>query len=116
MTSWLILVVAIAYILIAIGAICVSSPGLRKCFLKIRSVLARTPRPPASAAPDDTNGATEAATVGEFGVAYTPLNPHGKAWFGPSLLEVVAEDPPVEAGATVCIVARDGKRVVVRAE
>lgn len=102
MTSWLILFLAIAYVLIAIGAICFS--------------LLKRSRRSASANLDEASEDSQRAKVGDLGVAYSPLDPRGKAWFGPSLLDVEARGTPVEAGSVVRIIAREGKRVVVEAE
>jgi membrane-bound serine protease (ClpP class) len=59
--------------------------------------------------------ATLHVTLGDIGIADSPLRPAGKALFADEYLDVVADGTFVEAGSPVRIVKLQGNRVVVRA-
>jgi membrane protein implicated in regulation of membrane protease activity len=52
--------------------------------------------------------------VGAQGVTSTPLMPAGKARFGDSVIDVIADGDMIEPGKTVEVVEVRGNRVVVR--
>ena len=53
-------------------------------------------------------------TVGETGVAKTPLRPYGKAVFAGETLEVSSRGEFIEAGQAVEVCRVEGNKVVVR--
>jgi membrane-bound serine protease (ClpP class) len=54
------------------------------------------------------------ASVGDCGVAESPLRPAGRAIFGEEYLDVVTDGSYVERGRQVRIVQMSGNRIVVR--
>lgn len=68
-----------------------------------------------TAVPEDITEGTRdySALVGKVGVVTTVLRPAGKVNIEGSVVDVVARDGFVEAGASVTVVAVEGQRVVV---
>ncbi|MHB8952286.1 MAG: NfeD family protein [Pirellulaceae bacterium] len=54
------------------------------------------------------------ASVGDWGVAESPLRPAGKAIFGEEYLDVIADGSYVDRGRQVRIIQMSGNRIVVR--
>jgi membrane-bound serine protease (ClpP class) len=61
-------------------------------------------------APDNPYG----VDVGDWGLAFSPLRPAGKARFGDRYLDVLTDGDFVERGRQVRIVEIQGSRIVVR--
>lgn len=93
---------------IAIGRYFPSMPLFQRIVLSPDAVRADT----------ELAGAGEASghfrLVGQRGVATTPLRPAGKAQFGDTYLDVVAEGSYVEQGSPIEILEVQGNRVVVK--
>lgn len=69
-----------------------------------------SPTTPATAAP----AVSSSELVGKRGVTVTPLRPAGTALFGDQRIDVVTEATFIPQGASVEVVAVEGKRVIVR--
>jgi membrane-bound serine protease (ClpP class) len=76
-----------------------------------RLVLAPMADGDAAPARDESDGVVK---TGDFGMSESPLRPAGKALFGDSYVNVVADGSFIDAGRPIKVVDVSGYRIVVR--
>jgi membrane-bound ClpP family serine protease len=79
-----------------------------------RMVLHPPAEPAPSTAPFSLSHSGPVELLGAMGVAVTPLRPSGKAQFGETFIDVIAEGDYVAPGGRVQVVEIEGSRIVVK--
>lgn len=102
-------------VIFAIAAIWITS---RLGYIPVLNRFALSPPTNTSSPTDSLDGAAEpegmSVSVGETGIAESPLRPAGKVVFGDDYLDVVSDGTFIEAGEKVRVIKVHGNRIVVR--